>query len=140
MIRTDGGLAVIAEDVPKTDFPDTPWKVIINETVRYLLGDVRRTGTEGTYIQTYIHPAKRFETVLAESRFRNLESVEVTTRRTWTIDRIVGYLYSTSSTSKPVLGDKKDGFEADLHNRLAALEPSGLFEEEAKTQVIMVWK
>lgn len=136
MTKIGGGLAVISIDVPKTDFPDTTWKEVISETVRYWLGDVRKAGTKGTYT----HPEKRFETVLSESRFHNLESFEIKTRRTWTVDQLVGFLYSTSSTSIPVLGDRKDGFEADLRRQLAALEPSGLFKEEAGTQVIMVWK
>jgi hypothetical protein len=53
---------------------------------------------------------------------------------------MIGYLYSTSSTSIPVLGDKKELFEADLRRRLLSLDPGGLFNEEVTTQVLMVWK
>jgi ubiquinone/menaquinone biosynthesis C-methylase UbiE len=136
LLKSGGGVAVIATDGPKTDYPDTDWKVIISDTVRSWMGDVRKAGTKGTYI----HPTKRFETVLAESQFHGLESYEFKTKRTWTMDSIMGYLYSTSSTSIPVLGDKKEAFEADLRTRLAALEPSGLFKEDAITEVIVIWK
>jgi len=136
MTRAGGGLAIVLDAGPKDDPPYSPWKAIINNTVQFWLGDIRKAGTKGTYK----HPAKRFETVLEESQFHDLESVKIKTKRTWTIDRIIGYLYSTSSSSVPVLGDKKESFEADLRQRLATLEPSGLFKEEATTEVIMVWK
>jgi ubiquinone/menaquinone biosynthesis C-methylase UbiE len=136
LLKPGGGVVVIAADGPKTDYPDTDWKVIISDTVRFWMGNVRKAGTKGSYT----HPIKRFETVLAESRFHNLESYEFKTRRTWTPDSIIGYLYSTSSTSIPVLDDNKQPFEADLRKRLATLEPSGLFEEDAITEVMMIWK
>ena len=70
----------------------------------------RKAGTKGTDS----HPEKRFETTLAESQFSNLELAEIITARTWTIDGIIGYLYSTSFLiSIPVLADKKDPFEKD---------------------------
>jgi len=136
LIKAGSGLATIATDGPKTDSPDTPWKVIVQDTIKFWLGDVRRAGTKGIYT----HPVKRFETMLAESLFHGMESREIKTRRTWTIDSILGYLYSTSSCSIPVLGDKKEPFEADLRQRLAACEPSGLFKEDAGVEVMMVWK
>jgi len=136
LLKPGGGLVLIMADGPKTDSPNTDWKIIISNTVRFWMGDVRKAGTKGTYT----HPAKRFETVLVESGFHGLESYEFKTKRSWTPDSIVGYLYSTSSTSIPVLGDRKEPFEADLRKRLDALDPSGLFEEDAITEVMIVWK
>jgi len=136
MVKSSGGLALIATDSPKTDFPDTPWKILINDTVKSWLGEIRKAGTRGTYNG----PKKRFAAALADSEFHGLETVSFKEDRTWTIDTLIGYLYSTSSTSIPVLGDKKERFEKDLRQRLAACEPAGLFKEEAITEVMMVWK
>jgi len=136
MVKGGGGLALIAADGPKTDSPDTPWKVIIQDTTRCWLGEIRRAGTKGIYT----HRAKRFEEVLEDSEFHGLETASITVERIWTFDNIIGYLYSTSSCSIPILGDKKEGFEKDLRERLAASEPSGLFKENAVTEVMMVWK
>jgi hypothetical protein len=66
--------------------------------------------------------------------------VKINTKRTWTIDEIIGYLYSLSSSSIPVLGDKKEPFEADIRRRLTDIEPSGVFEEEVTTEILMAWK
>jgi len=96
---------------------------------------VRKAGTKGTYA----HPQKRFEALLEESPFHYLEIISIKTNRAWTIDQIIGYLYSTSSSSLPVLGDKKERFEADLRRQLAALGTDS-FQEEVITNVMMVWK
>jgi ubiquinone/menaquinone biosynthesis C-methylase UbiE len=134
--RPGGGLAIIGDNGPRDGQPGNPWKAIIAETVGHWLGDERKAGTKGTYS----HPEKRFETTLAESQFSNLELAEIITARTWTIDGIIGYLYSTSSTSIPVLADKKEPFEKDLRQRLLSFAPDGRFEEDVITNVMMLWK
>ncbi|MFC2069662.1 class I SAM-dependent methyltransferase [Chloroflexota bacterium] len=136
LTRTGGGLAILLDVGPESDSSSAPWQSIISDTVISWLGDIRKAGTKGTYV----HPQKRFESYLSESQFHNLESVEFETDRLWTIDQIVGYLYSTSSASIPVLGDKKESFEEDLRNRLSMYKPNGLFDEKTITRVIMVWK
>jgi ubiquinone/menaquinone biosynthesis C-methylase UbiE len=136
LTKIGGGLAIVLDVGPESDLSSAPWKDIISDTVRYWLGDIRKAGTKGTYV----HPQKRFELDLTESQFHNLESVEFKINRLWTIDQIVGYLYSTSSTSIPVLGDKKESFEADLRKRLLTYEPNRLFHEETITRVMMIRK
>jgi len=134
--RPFGGIAIIGDNGPRDDPPDNTWKTIINKTVRSWLGENRKAGTKGIYI----HSGERFETVLGESQFHNLESVKFMTTRIWTIDQIIGYLYSTSSSSIPVLQDKKEPFEKDLRSRLLSFSPDGEFIEEVKTEVLMMWK
>ncbi len=133
--RPGGGLAVIADSGP-SDLPGPPWKELIRDTVKKWLGQERKAGTTGTYT----HPGKRHQEILSESEFRNLELAGIQTERTWSIDAIIGYLYSTSYTSIPVLGDKKEPFETDLREKLSAIEPSGQFHEKATVNVIMAWK
>ena len=54
----------------------------------------------------------------------------------WTMDGIIGYLFSTSFASRAVLGDKAEGFERDLRARLSRLSPEGRFEDEIEHSVI----
>jgi ubiquinone/menaquinone biosynthesis C-methylase UbiE len=133
--RPGGGLAVIADNGP-SDLPGPPWKELIRETVKQWIGEERKAGTTGKYT----HPGKYHQEILSDSDFRNLELAGIQTERAWSIDAIIGYLYSTSYTSIPVLGDKKEPFEADLREKLSALEPSGQFHEQTNVNVIMVWK
>jgi ubiquinone/menaquinone biosynthesis C-methylase UbiE len=130
-----GGIALIS-DSGLRDSPGPYWKEIINRTVKQWLGEERKAGTQGTYS----HPTERFETVLQQSAFQNLEIADFHLTRSWSINQIIGYLYSTSSSSLPVLGDKKEAFEADIRAWLAELEPSGQFKEQVTFEVMMVWK
>jgi ubiquinone/menaquinone biosynthesis C-methylase UbiE len=134
--RTRGGLAIIWDNGPRDDPTSVPWKSVIDRTVKFWLGDTRLAGTGGTF--TY--PTRRFEDTLLESQYRNVESAKIETKRTWTIDRIIGYLYSTSSSSIPVLGDRKERFDTDVRRRLQAINTDGIFEEEVTTSILMAWK
>jgi len=133
--KSDGGVAIINDSGPK-DGLTLPWKEIIDQTVRRWLGEERKAGTKGTYS----HPTKRFETILQESEFRDLEFVDFKLEKSWSIDQIIGYLYSTSSSSLPVLGDRKELFEADLRVSLRELDPTEQFKEQVEINVLMVWK
>ena len=135
IIRKDGGIAVIVDSGPLDD-PEIRWKEVTIQTVKLWLGKQRKAGTSGTYT----HPLKRHHEILSESDFHGLKSVSINIERTWTVERIIGYLYSTSYTSLPVLGDKREPFEADLRKKLTGLEPTGRFKESVKVNIIMVWK
>jgi ubiquinone/menaquinone biosynthesis C-methylase UbiE len=130
-----GGVAVIFDSGP-TNGELLPWKKIIQQTVKKWLGEERRAGTEGTYS----HPQKRFEAYLKESEFSKYEEASYAVERSWSLDEIIGYLYSTSFASLPVLGDKKERFEADLIKRLLKLEPSGRYHETVTIEIKMGWK
>jgi ubiquinone/menaquinone biosynthesis C-methylase UbiE len=136
LTKRGGGVAIIQDNGPR-DMPATSaWKSVLDKAVRFWLGDTRMAGTKGTYS----HPVKRHEELLQKSEFLNLEYVKVETKRTWNTDQIIGYLYSTSSSSIPVLGDKKERFEEDVRRRLLAINPDGVFEEEVTTSILMAWK
>lgn len=131
----DGGIAIISDSGPM-DSPMIPCKETIVQLVKKWLGEERKAGTQGTYS----HPTKRFETSLLESEFRDLEFAEFNIERIWTIDQIIGYIYSTSYSSLPVLGGRKEPFEAELRARLKELDPTEQFKEQVKVNVLMIWK
>ncbi|HEV7524969.1 MAG TPA: hypothetical protein VGP92_08385, partial [Acidimicrobiia bacterium] len=56
---------------------------------------------------------------------------EFTEVHDWTVDALIGLMYSTSVLSRVVLADRAGAFEADMRQRLAAVEPSGVFRERA---------
>jgi hypothetical protein len=133
--KPGGGVAIIADTELRAG-RKLPWKEIIDQVIRRWLGEKRKAGTDGTYS----HPTIRFDEYLEESAFRDLEIATIQSERIWTIDQIVGYLYSTSYSSLPVLGDKKEPFEAEIRTCLKELEPSGKFRDPVTTEIMMVWK
>jgi ubiquinone/menaquinone biosynthesis C-methylase UbiE len=60
------------------------------------------------------------ERALAEAGLVILERREFQQRRRWSFDGVLGYLESTSVSSRRVLGDRYDAFAAELRRTLAA--------------------
>lgn len=133
--KNEGGIAVIS-DSPLGKKQKIIWKEVVDETVKKWLGEERKAGTSGTYS----HPIKRHEAILQESKFCGFEMVHFHLEREWSIDQIIGYLYSTSYCSLPILGNKQKLFEEDLRKRLIELDSSGQFREPVTFEIMMVWK
>ncbi|HVU25605.1 MAG TPA: class I SAM-dependent methyltransferase [Opitutus sp.] len=72
------------------------------------------------------------ERVLRAAGFAAVASYPFVERREWTVDAVVGNLYSMSFCSRRVLGELAQGFEAELRGALLAHEPSGRFREEMR--------
>jgi ubiquinone/menaquinone biosynthesis C-methylase UbiE len=72
------------------------------------------------------------ERVLREAGFEEVASHKLVEPHTWTIDEILGYLYSTSVCSKAVLAGDADTFEAELRTALLAHDPSGMYRESTQ--------
>ena len=66
---------------------------------------------------------------MRETGFEHVASETFVAGHIWTIETIIGYLYSTSFCSKNVLGDNSEAFAADLRAALLAHNPSGKYRE-----------
>jgi SAM-dependent methyltransferase len=64
----------------------------------------------------------RQETLLRAAGFTDVASYQFALPYVWTLDAIVGHLYSTSVASQHALGDQADAFEADLRRTLRAYD------------------
>jgi hypothetical protein len=69
--------------------------------------------------------------VLQDAGFATVERHEFRHGHEWTVEDLIGFIYSTSLLPRAVLGDRAGEFEADLRARLAALAPGGVFREQA---------
>ena len=108
-----GGVAVIDDGHP-VEGSSAPWRDLIWVVIRRWLGEERRAGVD----RVYAHPKEEHALILKRSPFRDYETVVIPVTRTSTLDELVGGLFSASYCSPPVLGDLKDGFEADLRKEL----------------------
>ena len=68
--------------------------------------------------------------VMEDAGFTVVGHYEFAEIHEWTLDELIGFLYSTSILSRDTLGERTDAFEADLRQRLGAVEPSGIFRED----------
>ena len=71
------------------------------------------------------------------TRFAAIDVVDIPVRERWSIDDIVGYLYSTSYASKIILGDRAPAFEHDIRHALHTLNPDGQFEKITEYTAIL---
>ena len=120
LVIPGGGIAVVGHGAPISAPPPTPLRVAINDVVRKYVGDRHLP-----WDQWESQPEDLHQTHINRSRFTDptyyAESFEVT----WTIDSMIGNLYSMSFCSRRLLGDRVEAFERDLRAAILAAEPSG---------------
>ena len=102
------------------------WQQLATDVVSKWTG--RRTGTRSEQIA---HPVP-FKKILETYGFEHVAEYEFRVRHVWTLDALVGFLYSTSGVSKHALGDKAEDFEADFRSSLIAFDSCGQYEETAR--------
>lgn len=132
-VAPGGGVAIV--DQYKPDQAPLPWQKEVNRIVRKWYGEERKAGNT-----TYSHPLKSHTDIVAGSSFR-LETHRLSVYEyQWTIEAILGNLYSTSFGSKRFLGDRVPLFERELEERLLLLDPKGVFTEGIHTNIILAVK
>jgi SAM-dependent methyltransferase len=136
LVANGGGIAVVGEGAPIPRPPMTPWRAAINTVFKRYFPN-----RQSPWEQPDPTPEERHEAYINRSRFEDLgihhESFDIE----WTIDSIIGNLYSMSFCSRRVLGDRVDAFERDLRDAVLAVEPSGILKgEPPELFAYMAWK
>jgi SAM-dependent methyltransferase len=132
MLEPGGGLVILA---PSSIWRgEEQWKKVVHQTIRDWLGEERRAGS-GTFA-----PGPTHELCLAQTPFSDVKSVDIYQDYVWSADTLIGLLYSTSFSSRAVLGGRVAGFEQDLRDRLAALCPLDVFPEQIEFTIISARK
>lgn len=80
------------------------------------------------------------EKLIERSSFKEMKIGKIHSVRKRDIQSIIGYLYSTSSCNKVLLGDRSLQFERDLHDALRSVSASGEFEEPVTDYYIIAFK
>ena len=136
LVTNEGGIAVVGEGAPIPAPPPTAWRVAINGVVKKYVGDRRLPWDPVDY-----QPEELHQTYINRSRFTDLTYYAESFDITWTIDSMIGNLYSTSFCSRRLLGDRTDAFERDLRAAILAVEPAGqLRGESPEFFAYMAWK
>lgn len=120
LVIEGGGVAVVGHGAPIPAQPPTPWRVAINRVIRQYLGD-RPLPFEAPDPL----PEERHEAYLARSRFQDVTIYQESFEVSWTLDSMLGNLYSTSFCSRRLLGDRIESFERDLRRAVLEVEPTG---------------
>jgi SAM-dependent methyltransferase len=134
LLAPDGGIVITGDGCGLLSDVE-PWQQAVRQVIRRWLGEQRRAGSG-----VWAVPEERFEAALARSPFQHVESNYLRYRRETDIERIIGHLYSTSFCSPAVLGERRAGFERDLRQTLAAINPRGQFAEDVEVGTLFAWR
>ena len=132
-LENNGGLAIISG---RSIWNGTEeWQKKVIEVVKKYLGEERRAGSG-------LYPAhqKNHMEVLRKSKFQDVQVHKIISPHSWTIETILGNLYSTSFASKHLFGQKLKNFESEVRKELLAMSPIGMFQEQIPREIILVWK
>lgn len=133
MIDYGGGIAIIDNFSPNQVF--LPWQRKVDEVVKHWYGNERKAGNS-----TYTHPTISHQTIVSNSKF-DLEIYEIPTyEQIWTLDSIIGNVYSTSYGSKRFLEGNVHSFENHLKGELLSLDNSGIYKEQMNVSVKLAIK
>jgi SAM-dependent methyltransferase len=136
LVTVGGGIAVVGEGAPIPRPPPTRWRAAINTVLARYLPE-RHLAWEDPGPP----PEERHEAYIARSRFKDVISYQESFDVEWTIDSMLGNLYSMSFCSRRVLGDRVDAFERDIRAAILAVEPSGILRgEPPEFFAYMAWK
>jgi ubiquinone/menaquinone biosynthesis C-methylase UbiE len=129
LIDDGGGIAAIA---PGERRPQESWEAEAARVVRRYMGE------QPWHPQRNREP--RHEPALERSRFAITSYVEFPSTLTRDLDSIIGCLYSNSSSTRHLLADREDAFEADIREAMLRLNPTGIFHETLETGVLIAMK
>ncbi|MEV0577081.1 class I SAM-dependent methyltransferase [Streptomyces sp. NPDC050392] len=87
----------------------SPWTDALRALIQEYTGAERRAGKN----KAYTAHDRPYREILAESAFPDVEEHTIAVDRTWTPQTVIGYLYSTSFASRPLIG----GDAPDERNR-----------------------
>lgn len=133
MVDAEGGL-VIANDSCLVR-PTTSWQQAIEDFQhRFLPPDWQ------AHSPNLANALEPHEDVLARSPFRYVYRRVYEFTRSWTIEQIIGYLYSTSLPLRRLLGDRRAAFEQEVTDALLAIDPRGQFTEPVALEVLTATK
>ncbi|WP_206424947.1 class I SAM-dependent methyltransferase [Halosimplex salinum] len=123
-----GGVAVFGDTEWLTS-GRRAWQDEVYDLAADYLDDLpERTGQR---TEPYENP---YDELIADHGFEAVEVATFESTREWTVDEVVGYVFSLSFCSPATFGDEKDDFEADLRERLDEL--GGPFEQDEEVRVI----
>jgi ubiquinone/menaquinone biosynthesis C-methylase UbiE len=109
--------------------PVAPWLAAAAEVYERWLPDADKSRDDVFSSSAPDLPRATSQAVLTEAGFRAVAKYEFDLPYVRQIDQVIGYLCSTSYSSRDFWGDAWAGFELDLRNTLSALVPTGVLTE-----------
>lgn len=131
-LRNGGHLALLWSSTPVEGV--APWQLALSEIFVEWMGRAGVDDRIPPQLQEHLARHPHVE-VLEDAGFVDIERDEFAMAHDWSVESLIGFLYSTSVLSRIALGAQAPAFERDVEERLLAIEPSGIFRDEASFAV-----
>ena len=136
LVEDGGGLAIVASGFPfPEDAPIEPWR---NKVAEVVLKHAAPSHFRGYGMPVPVE--SRFESQVMRSKFKLMHSWKERYEQTWTIDEMIGNLYSTSYCSPRQLGSNREAFERELRAAMLEYSPSGILTEPQDTWAVLAFR
>ena len=130
LIEENGGVAVFSDWVLWKG--DHEWQQSLKKVIlKYLEKSVEKEKPKAKESE------ERWETILARSVFRFIKTHEVPITRSWNIESIIGYVFSTSFAAPHLFGGRLNSFKEEVKRTLLSLNPKGKFQEDAVWSIVL---
>ena len=127
-VREGGCVALLWGGTPSRG--DRPWQGVLNDALERWMDIVgARDRVPAGWQETMDRDPS--DQVLGRAGFTYEGEFTFSVDERWTVERLTGFVYSTSSLNRIALGDYATDFEDDLRSKLLAVCPDGVFEHEA---------
>lgn len=110
----DGAIAIIGDGSFWTG--KEPWQIKTKEVIQEFLGPDRKAGRG----KSYVTPPDPYDVVLKRNGFADIDMYKIPIIRHWSLNSIIGYLYSTSFSAYHLYDGKNVSFETELKQQLSA--------------------
>lgn len=120
-----------------TEDPSDGWRFWVTNIIKKYLGDDRKAGNSSFENKT-IRKSMKYEDVLCgrSDIFTNFCSIEVDHCVTWTPEKVLGFLYSTSFARKDYFGEQVSSFEDEVRALFNALNLTEWQETERQVALM----
>ena len=108
--------------------PEAEWQVVLAELMQKWMSALDEERVPATF-QAALE-AEPNGSVLEAAGFEVVGHWDFLEPYEWSVETIIGYLYSTSVLSRSFVGERAGELEADARDALLAVEPSGVFRQD----------
>jgi len=126
LIEENGGVAVFSDWVLWKG--DKKWQQAVKGVIQKYSRERKEKPKESEEL---------WETILARSVFRFVKIEEISIVRTWDVESIIGYVFSTSFAAPHLFGNQLNKFKEEIKNTLLSINPKGMFQENAVWSIVL---